>query len=296
MIQGIINRIIVVIIAIISISPSISESIKKAGWNLLESGKVQKELSDQLGLFPVQFTGEEMKQLSNASKATRNKSEFTVGQDFHATRPYFFQVVSGTHEAFAKNISFTGKIDIVNGQLVGTYKFTSPYKKANDAEFKITLKNDDISLHGLLDSVLGESDFVSADNEPMPSASFIHIKNTDEGFVRDTQGKTLHRLNNNIGTYLLMVQQLEGKKIFGQSENDRKALRDRMFDEYLKENSFKLSKDNTLTIDQYISAFNKLRSKILHFFNMGLGDVPVFSEIDVLKLHDGKYYLIRAGN
>ncbi|AIL13196.1 hypothetical protein IM40_06290 [Candidatus Paracaedimonas acanthamoebae] len=242
-------------------------------------------------LFPDKFSGEQIAEFYKSKQIVTPKGTFSAGDDFHQTKPYSFQIITGTYSAFASHISFTGNIEVGENCLWGTYSFKSPYSTFYNRIFKIKLIGDSFKIFNLADSILGDKDFISSPTQPLKDASFYLIKNTDETFFRQTS--CIHRLNNNIKNWLLILKQLQGENIYALQEEERNIRAEELFTEYLYKNNFMLNDQGILSMEEYVDINKDLRTKIFACHGVHLNDIlDVIIREDVIKLYERKLYFI----
>ena len=240
-------------------------------------------------LFPKQFSAEQIQAFCTNKQILTSAGTFAVGDDFHATKPYSFQVFTGTYNSFASRISFTETVETEENCLWGTYSFKSTYTTYNDATFKVKLSGNSFKTFNLSASVLGDRDFIATPTQPVKSTSFYYIKNTDEKWIRQTNCE--HRLNGNCKEWLLILTQLQGKDIYSLREDDRENMAHRLFQEYLNKKGYTLNNNGILSMDQYVEINNDLRTQILACHGIQQKDIPdVSSQEDKIKLFDGKKF------
>ncbi len=239
-------------------------------------------------LFPGQFTGEQIEEFYKNKQISTAAGTFVIEDDFHATKPYSFQVLTGSYDTFASHISFTGTVKTEENCLWGTYSFASPYTTYNNATFKVKLTGNSFKTFNLASSVLGDKDFISTPTQPVKAISFYYIKNTDEAWIRKTN--CLHRLNGNSKDWLLILAQLQGENIYDLKEEERTDKADKLFEEYLDKKKFTLNDEGILSIDQYVQINNDLRSQILAYHGVSPEDVPDILRQDVHNLIAGKVF------
>lgn len=223
-------------------------------------------------LFPKQFSAEQIQAFCTNKQILASAGTFEVGDDFHATKPNFFQFLTGTYAAFAENISFTGIVEIEENCLRGTYSFVSPYTTYNNATFKVKLTGNSFKTFNLSTSVLGDRDFIATPTQPVKSTSFYYIKNTDEKWIRQTNCE--HRLNGNSKDWLLILTQLQGNDIYSLEETKRSETADLLFHEYLNKKNFTLNDNGVLSVDQYVQINDDLRTQILASHGIQQKDIP----------------------
>tara|TARA_R110002095_G_scaffold26036_2_gene26511 strand:+ start:369 stop:1250 length:882 start_codon:yes stop_codon:yes gene_type:complete len=241
------------------------------------------------GLFPAKFTREQISSFKHNGHITEGTGRLSVDDKFTATLPYSFQIVTGTDANFASNVSFTHEYTVKNNKICGRYQFNSSYSRINNATFEVQLENN--MIHNLLDSVLGEKDFIDGESsKPFKDTSFILIKNTDNEFVQET-GVPI-RLNGNMQTWLLILAQLNGKDIYSLNEKERQIYGEGLFCTYLEDNDLKLSPEGILTTEEYVKMNDTLRSGILAHFNLTLNDIPDLKNTTVMDLKEGKYFIV----
>ena len=240
-------------------------------------------------LFPKKFTGEQIASFKLNGYIAEDTKKFSVDGEFTKTLPYSFQFLTGTDAKFARNISFTYNYTVKENKIFGLYQFDSPYSVSYNSTFGVQLERDGI--HNLLDSVLGENDFIDGGSSKLfKDTSFIMIKNMDREFVQET-GVPI-RLNSNMQTWLLILAQLNGENISALDEEACQERGEMLFFSYLKENKLKLSEEDILTTEEYVEMNDTLRSLILDHFSLSLDDIPDFRKTDVIALRDGKYFII----
>ena len=242
-------------------------------------------------LFPTKFTGEQISSFKLNGHITENTEKLSVDDKFTATLPYRFQYLTGTDEKFGSNVSFTYNYTVKENKICGLYQFNSPYSISYNGIFGVQLDSDKV--YNLLDSVLGENDFIDGGSSKLfKDTSFIMIRNTDREFIQET-GIPI-RLNGNMQTWLLILAQLNGEDIMSLNEEEQHDRAEDLFFSYLEKNNLKLSKENVLTTKEYVEMNDTLRSLILGHFHLTLNDIPDFRKINALELKDGKYFVVRG--
>lgn len=242
-------------------------------------------------LFPMQFTGEQISSFKLNGYVSDGTNKLSIDDNFAKTLPYSFQYLTGTDEKFGSNISFTYNYTVKDNKICGDYQFNSPYSIQFNSTFSLQLES--TRVHNLLDSVLGENDFIDGESpKHFKDTSFILIKNMDREFVQQT-GIPI-RLNGNMQTWLLMLAQLNGENIKTLSKEECHRRGEELFSSYLTKNNLKLSKEGILTTKEYIEMNDTLRSLIMGHFGLTLDNIPDFKSIDVLSLKYGKYFIVKG--
>ena len=100
-------------------------------WYVLESGAVTTT-PELLALFPKKFAPEDITAFNSAAKQTQIADKtYTVDDNYtQKVQGYRIQFLTARDAQRAEQISFTGVIEVVDGNLVGTYQYTSSYQKA----------------------------------------------------------------------------------------------------------------------------------------------------------------------
>jgi hypothetical protein len=242
--------------------------------------------------FPKQLAAAQIQQLAQKQSAPcqLDYARFTLDEQnaakLQSTIPYNWQIVTGTWPKFAANIH---KVDgserrVDASKLVATYRFTSPYAVRNNVEFDVTLEG---KTYKLIDSVLGDKDFVSKPTQPIKDASFFYIGYTNEQFVRQT--KLPARLNENMKSWLLILAQLHGENIYTIDESAREIRAQTLFDAFLSKKEYKLNGEGILSMDEYVDCMNYLQCEILGTYNLKVTDIPSHISGDqTIELVEGK--------
>jgi hypothetical protein len=130
--------------------------------NLEDSFEILGGYSCLDGIFPTKITGEQISSFKLKGHIIEDVGTFSIDDKFTATLPYSFQILTGTDAKFARNISFTRDYVVKKNKLCGRYQFNSPYSLSCNSTFEIQLESDKV--HNLLDSVLGEKDFIDGES------------------------------------------------------------------------------------------------------------------------------------
>lgn len=242
-------------------------------------------------MFPQKFNAQDIKSFYTEKKAMKPEGSYSVGADFNTVMPYSFQWITGTYEKIAKNISFKGAIYARDGDIIGKYTYSSPYTSWNNGDFEVVKNLGTLKFFNLSDSVLGDNDFISSPGQPVKDASFFYIANTDERFVRETGD--IRRLNKNVQSFLLILNQLKGENIYGMSEEERNSRAEELYSEYRDKNKYKLSSTEVLDIEEYVKIIIDLRTKILGHFGLNIEEVPSLEQMTndhKIKLFKGKLF------
>ncbi len=288
-------------LAILSLfTTDLMASARNTQWHVLESGAVTTT-PELIALFPDKFTADDIKAFNGSANQTQKGDKtYTVDEDYtQKIQAYRLQVLTARDAQRAEQITFTGLIDVIDGHLVGTYQYKSPYGERHNASFKVTLTSDKIKALNVFEPLLGEDDFFER-NVP-PITSLFNILSSDDAFIRQTPMAT--RLNVLMGNLLLILSELNHQDIHDLSEDARKAKGKELITSYFSENEHQLyttDKHNTNdpakgtleNIGDYIGLNKKLRTEVLSHFDIDLNTAPSISKDLAEQVFAGKVFYI----
>lgn len=268
--------------------------------------------------FPDKFTAKQVQSFFEGKPATKENTDEAVIQysadaDFEAAKPNMLQIFSGTSSAYAGRIEFTDRVtaDPETHNLQGTYflKPISTYQRIGfgaqaPQEFTVTLHKttmptmrdtgdligDPIAFYDMRHSVLGAQDPISQKGEGiLKTLSFMSVGSLDGECVRQT--RELKRLNGNMALWLLVLDQLDGRMQIEATQSKREFRGASLFTAYCKKNSYELSAEGILTMDQYVKINDELRAQIMAHFPFALKDIPDLVTIDYLDMMDNGLFI-----
>lgn len=237
-----------------------------------------------LSIAPEKLTPEQFRELRTKGETRHGSYTISVSDPvtFNKNLPNRFRFYSGSDSGITSKISLAKHSQVIIGEGLeaclklaytgadtygGTLYYPLQIKLAAVADLSACNPFDTYAYLDAHASPLGAHDFYN-DSSTFPLSrnnTFLQLAGLYDGdFVRQTMGRSTHRLNECLKTYLLIAAQQEGEEIYKMSHEERNFRATELFTLYLQRFNLHplLSKKGILPEQVYVALFQDMIERI----------------------------------